>query len=99
MSTGLYQTHFSRSGDVIHPRDCENLGLGTRLGVITVATILPFRFKFHTLVPTSFLCVKIDFCDLHLFRAVDTTFVNPAGLEIHISPRTSVENVSNSECA
>ena len=31
MSTGLYQTHFSRSGDVIHPRNCENLGLGTRL--------------------------------------------------------------------
>ena len=33
MSTGLYQTHFSRSGDVIHPRNCENLGLGTRLFV------------------------------------------------------------------
>ena len=28
MSIGLYQT---RSGDVIHPRNCENLGLGTRL--------------------------------------------------------------------
>ena len=25
--------NFSRSGDVIHPRNCENLGLGTRLYV------------------------------------------------------------------
>ena len=32
------------------------------------ATVLLFPFKFHTLVPTPFLCVKIDFCDLHLFR-------------------------------
>ena len=43
------------------------------------ATVLPFPFKFRTLVPTPFLCVKIDFCDLHLCRAVDTTIVNPAG--------------------
>ena len=43
------------------------------------ATVLPFPFKFHTPVPTPFLCVKIDFCDLHIFRAVDTTIVNPAG--------------------
>ena len=43
------------------------------------ATVLRFPFKFRTLVPTSFLCVKIDFCDLHLFRAVDTTIFNPAG--------------------
>ena len=38
MSTGLYQTHFSRSGDVIHPRNCENLGLGTRL-------LIPWQFN------------------------------------------------------
>ena len=38
-----------------------------------------FPFKFRTLVPTPFLCVKIDFCDLHNFRAVDTTIINPAG--------------------
>ena len=43
------------------------------------ATVLPFSFKFRTLVPTPFLCVKIDLCDLHLFRAVDTTIVNHAG--------------------
>ena len=43
------------------------------------ATVLCFPFKFRTLVPTPFLCVKIDFCVLHLFRAVDTTIVNPAG--------------------
>ena len=43
------------------------------------ATVLLFPFKFRTLVPTPFLCVKIDFCDLHIFRAVDTTIVNPAG--------------------
>ena len=44
------------------------------------ATVLCFPFKFRTLVPcTSFLCAKIDFCDLHLFHAVDTTIVNPAG--------------------
>ena len=43
------------------------------------ATVLRFPFKFRTLVPTPFLSVKIDFCDLHLFRAVDTTIVNPAG--------------------
>ena len=43
------------------------------------ATVLRFPFKFCTLVPTPFLCVKIDFCDLHIFRAVDTTIVNPAG--------------------
>ena len=42
-------------------------------------TVLCFPFKFRTLVPTPFLCVKIDFCDLHIFRAVDTTIVNPAG--------------------
>ena len=42
------------------------------------ATVLPFPFKFLTLVLTPFLCVKIDFCDLDLFRAVDTTIVNPA---------------------
>ena len=42
------------------------------------ATVLLFLFKFRTLVPTPFLCVKIDFCDLDLFRAVDTTIVNPA---------------------
>ena len=43
------------------------------------ATVLLFLFKFRTLVPTPFLSVKIDFCDLHIFRAVDTTIVNPAG--------------------
>ena len=43
------------------------------------ATVIPFPFKFLTLVPTPFLCVKIDLCYLHLFRAVDTTIVNPAG--------------------
>ena len=43
------------------------------------ATVLHFLFKFRTLVPTPFLCVKIDFCDLHIFHAVDTTIVNPAG--------------------
>ena len=43
------------------------------------ATVLPFPFKFRTLVPTPFLSVKIDFCDLDLFRALDTTIVNPAG--------------------
>ena len=43
------------------------------------ATVLRFPFKIYTLVPTPFLCLKIDFCDLHLFRAVDTTIVNPAG--------------------
>ena len=43
------------------------------------ATVLCFPFKFRTLVPTPFLCVKIDFCDLHIFRAMDTTIVNPAG--------------------
>ena len=43
------------------------------------ATVLPFPFKFRTLVPTPFLCMKIDFYDLRLFRAVDTTIVNPAG--------------------
>ena len=43
------------------------------------AMVLPFPFKFHTLVSTPFLCVKIDFCDLYIFRAVDTTIVNPAG--------------------
>ena len=43
------------------------------------ATVLRFRFKFRALVPTPFLCVKIDSCDLHIFRAVDTTIVNPAG--------------------
>ena len=32
-------THFSRSGDVIHPRNCENLGLGTRLVASLQATI------------------------------------------------------------
>ena len=42
-------------------------------------TVLPFPFKFRTLVPTPFLCVKTDFWDLHLFRAVDTTIVNLAG--------------------
>ena len=42
------------------------------------ATVLPFLFKSHTLVPTPFLCAKIDFFSLHLFRAVDTTIVNPA---------------------
>ena len=40
------------------------------------ATVL---LKFLTLVLTPFLCVKIDSCDLDLFRAVDTTIVNPAG--------------------
>ena len=45
------------------------------------ATVLPFPCKFRTLVPTPFLCVKFDFCDLHLFRAVDTTIVNPADLK------------------
>ena len=43
------------------------------------ATVLQFPFKFRTLVPTSFLCVKIDFCDLDIFRAMDTTIVNPVG--------------------
>ena len=43
------------------------------------ATVLPFLFKICTLVPTPFLCVKIDYCNLHLFRAVDTTIVYPAG--------------------
>ena len=43
------------------------------------ATVLPFSFKFRTPVPTPFLCVKIDFCDLNIFRGVDTTIVNPAG--------------------
>ena len=43
------------------------------------ATVLRYPFKFLTLVPTPFLCVKVDFYDLHLFRAVDTTIVNPAG--------------------
>ena len=64
------------------------------------ATVLRFSFKFRTLVPTPFLYVKIDFCDLHIFRAVDTTIVNPRGLEFLISPRTctSVENASNSGC-
>ena len=28
---GLHHRYVSRSGDVIHPRNCENLGLGTRL--------------------------------------------------------------------
>ena len=27
------------------------------------ATVLPFPFKFRTLVSTPFLCVKIDFCE------------------------------------
>ena len=40
------------------------------------AMVLGFPFNFRALVPTSFLCVKID---LHIFRAVDTTIVNPAG--------------------
>ena len=40
MSIGLYQTHFSRSGDVIHPRNCENLGLGTRLAIYEVVRII-----------------------------------------------------------
>ena len=43
------------------------------------ATVLRFPFKFRTLVSTPFLCVKFDFCDLHIFRAVDTIIVNPAG--------------------
>ena len=43
------------------------------------ATVLLFPFKFCILVPTPFLYVKIDFCDLHIFRAVDTTIINPAG--------------------
>ena len=43
------------------------------------ATVLHFHFKFRTLDPTPFLSVKIDFCDIHIFRAVDTTIVNPAG--------------------
>ena len=43
------------------------------------ATVQPFPFKFNTLLSTPFLCVKIDFCELHIFRAVDTTIVNPAG--------------------
>ena len=30
------------------------------------ATVQPFPFKFRTLVPTPFLCVKIDFCDQNL---------------------------------
>ena len=42
------------------------------------ATVLLFTFKFRTLVPTPFLCVKIDFCDLQIFRVVDTTIANPA---------------------
>ena len=50
---------------------------GTKQHIFT--TVLPFPFKFRTLVPTPFLFVKIDFCDLHFFRAVDTTIVNPAG--------------------
>ena len=43
------------------------------------ATVVPFPFKFRKLISTPFLCVKIDFYDLYLFRAVDTTIVNPAG--------------------
>ena len=43
------------------------------------ATLLRFPFKFRTFVPTPFLCVKIDFCDLHIFRAMDTSIINPAG--------------------
>ena len=43
------------------------------------ATVLRFPFKFRTLVLTPFFCVKIDFCALHIFRAVDTTIVNHAG--------------------
>ena len=37
------------------------------------ATVLRFPFKFRTCVPTPFLCVKIDLCDLHIFRAVIIT--------------------------
>ena len=43
------------------------------------AMVLRFPFKFRTIVPTPFLCVKINFCDLHIFHTVDTTIVNPAG--------------------
>ena len=49
------------------------------------ATVLRFPFKFRTLVPTPFLCVKIDFCDLQRFRAVNTTIVNPAVRNPHFS--------------
>ena len=43
------------------------------------ATVQSFPFTFCTLVPTPLLCVKIDFCDLDIFRAMDATIVNPAG--------------------
>ena len=44
------------------------------------ATVLRFLSNFvQSLVPTPFLCVKINFRDLHIFYAVDTTIVNPAG--------------------
>ena len=43
------------------------------------ATVIRFPFKFCTLVSPPFLCVKIDFYDLHIFRSVDTTIANPAG--------------------
>ena len=43
------------------------------------AMVQPFPFILRTLVPTPFLCMKIGFCDLHLFRAVDITIVNSAG--------------------
>ena len=43
------------------------------------ATVQPFPFKFRTLVPTQFLSVEIDSCNLRIFRAAGTAFVNPAG--------------------
>ena len=53
------------------------------------ASVLPFHFKFRTFVSTPFLCVKIDFCDLHIFRAVDTTI---------LTPRVRIPHFSTYEC-
>ena len=40
------------------------------------ATVLPFPFKFRALVLTPFLCVKIDFYDLLIFRKCACSLLN-----------------------